>query len=174
MGDDKYVRAPQKNMQPEGQHTSAVCWYTCYRMMYSWKNWDRSKILSKLKAAGIDVEAAKKTGLKLKDNKKAAQALDIRPVGYGQPVKVHNLKQLLGYSPIWATGQWMGSGCHVVVIMGASEKFVEYFDPWWTGAPEDAYTVKKREMDWFLHGDGKTNHGLAYTAQKYPLGYFRS
>jgi hypothetical protein len=168
-----YVRPPLRGMQPEAQSLSSLCWYTCFRMLYRWNGRDTGTILDKLSGAGIDIEDARQTGLKLKDNLKAAKALEMNCLGFGQPVTVYNLKEVLKHSPVWVTGRWNPASNHVVVLTAASDQWVEYFDPWWVGTPEDVNSVKKRQTDWFLHGDRKECHGLAHTFQWYPLIYWK-
>jgi hypothetical protein len=166
------VRPPLKGMTGEAQSLSTLCWYTGFRMMYRWKGWDTSGIVGKLEEAGIDVDAARQSGLRLSDNKKAGMALGMKVRGYGQPVTAYNLKQCLGSSPVWATGRWFPASNHVVVLISASDDWVEYFDPWWVGTPEDAYSTKTRSTDWFLYGDRKECNGLARTFQWYPLMFW--
>lgn len=170
---DDWVRAPKGPMSPEPQSLASMCWYAGYVMLYRWKSCDPKDIWPTLDAEGIDLEDAKKSGLKLKDNKRAAMALGLNPVGYGQPVTVHNLKGLVKYSPVWATGQWIKGANHVYVIVGVSEEWTEYYDPWWVGTPSDAYSVKTVSTEWILQGDGKSMKGLAHTYQWFPLAYWK-
>jgi len=165
-------------MKPEPQSLSTLCWFSCYVMMFRWNRHEEKKIKDDIKRmlrdAGIDLVAAGKKGLKLRDNKKAAQALGLRPQGYGQPVTLRNLQTLLRHSPVWATGQWMPNNNHVLVITGASKDWVEYYDPWWVGSREDALTLKKRPTKWILHGDGKKQKGLAHTHRWFPLSCWKT
>ena len=60
-----------------------------------------------------------KTGLKLRDNRKAAKALGMGCTGLGQSVSAYDLKSKLAYSPIWTCGKWSsGNNTHIVVVTG--------------------------------------------------------
>ena len=150
-----------------------MCWFACYTMMFRWKGMPEAEIKpfiwSTLKDAGIDVEDAKLSGLKLKDNLKAAKALGLGAWGYGQPVTEGNLRELLARSPVWATGQWFDNSNHVYVIVGVSEGEVEYYDPWYDVSPDEAYSTHKTTLSWVLNGDGGARKGLAHTFIWYPL-----
>jgi hypothetical protein len=171
------VRCPQPKILGEPQSLATLCWFACYTMMARWKGWEEKSIAGELKSrlakGGIDLEEAGRSGLKLKENLKAAKAIGLGARGFGQPVSLWNIQELLAYSPVWATGQWMAGNNHVYVIVGASEQWVEYYDPWWEGTPEDAFNVKKAPTDWILNGDGKQMLGLASTFQWFPLQYWK-
>jgi Papain-like cysteine protease AvrRpt2 len=168
------VRAPLNGMQAQPQVLATLCWYACFRMLYTWKGLDPATIWEKLKAGGIDVDAAKERGLLPKDNLKAAKALGMNAFGFGQPLSAYDLKRPLGSSPVWTCGQWNSSNKHVVVLIAASDRWVEHYDPWWVGTPEDAYSAKKMPTEFFLHGDGKEIPGMDRVFQFYPLIYWKS
>lgn len=171
------VRCPQPKFLGEPQSRSTLCWFAGYVMMARWKGWDEASIKgtlrSKLAAGGIDLDTAAQGGLKLNQNLKAAKAVGLGARGFGQPVSLANIQELLAFSPVWATGQWMSGNNHVYVIVGASESTIEYYDPWWEGDPSDAYTAKTIRTDWVLNGDGRALKGLAHTFQWYPLQYWK-
>jgi hypothetical protein len=81
--------------------------------------------------------------------------------------------ELLALSPVWATGRWFENSNHVYVIVGVSENEVEYYDPWYDVAPDDAFTSHKTSLNWVLNGDGGTRKGLAHTFQWYPLQFIK-
>jgi hypothetical protein len=54
-----------------------------------------------------------------------------------------------------------------------SENEVEYYDPWYDVAPDDAFTSHKTSLNWVLNGDGGTRKGLAHTFQWYPLQFIK-
>jgi predicted double-glycine peptidase len=155
-----------------------MCWFAGYTMMFRWKGMPetqiRSHIWDTLKAAGIDVEDARRSGLKLKDNLAAAKALGLGANGFGQPVTESDLRQLVRQSPVWCAGQWFADSNHVYVVTGVSENQVEFYDPWYDTSPDEAFESHKRPLDWVLNGDGKARKGLANTFQWYPLQYFKS
>mgnify|MGYP000054693098 CR=1 FL=1 len=173
-----YVRAPHYQNIGEPQERNTLCWLAGYTMLYRWKGWDeksiRSDILSKLDAAGINLDDARQSGLKLKDNFKAAKALGINAMGYGQPVTESDLRQLVRQSPVWAAGQWMSNNLHVYVIVGISENWVELYDPWYDSNRTESLEVQKRPLDWVLNGDGNAMKGLAHTFQWFPLQYWKA
>lgn len=171
------VRCPEPKILGEPQSTAALCWFAGYTMMARWKGWEEKTIdgelRSRLAAGGIDFNEAARAGLKLNQNLKAAKAIGLGARGFGQPVTLWNIQELLAFSPVWATGRWMSDNNHVIVIVGASETTIEHYDPWWEGSPDDAFNVKKANTDWILNGDGKTRKGLAHTFQWYPLQYWK-
>ena len=164
------VRVPLNGMTPLPQQTASLCWLTCFKMLFTWKGLDPAEIVPKLKASGeIDVDEAFKAGLKLRDNRKAAKALGMGYTGLGQSVSAYDLKSKLAYSPIWTCGKWSsGNNTHIVVVTGASEDEVEFFDPWYDVSPLDVEGTKKRFLDWFVHGN-KTN----VTGTDYAMGWFQ-
>jgi len=176
MGDT--VRTPHHQILGEPQSLATLCWFACYVMLCRWKGWEektiKPELKSRLRKGGIDLEEAGRGGLRLKDNLKAAKAIGINAMGYGQPVTAANLRSLIRQSPVWATGQWMPNNNHVYVLVGISDNYVEYYDPWWEGSPEDAYNLKKVGVKWILQGDGNKMRGLAHTHQWYPLQYWKA
>ncbi len=173
----EFVRCPHyQHMQGVPQSTISRCWLAGYTMLFGWGGMARKDVepyvLRVLGEAGIDVNEALHSGLHLKDNKKAAQALGLGCSGYGQPVTEHDLKQHVRRSPVWATGRWFESSNHVIVITGVSDTKVECFDPWYETGPWEALEMQTKPLDWVLHGRGNTK-GLAHTFQWYPLHYFK-
>jgi hypothetical protein len=57
-----WVRAPLNGLKPIGQPTSALCWLTCYRMLYIWKGLDPNSMEGKLRSGGVDFNEACRTG----------------------------------------------------------------------------------------------------------------
>jgi Papain-like cysteine protease AvrRpt2 len=66
-------------------------------------------------------------------NSKAAKALGLSPVGFGQQITAFDFKQRLAWSPIWIAGEWFLSSLHARLVTGCSDDFVEYLDPWYGG-----------------------------------------
>ena len=172
-----WTRCAHPQFQGEPQSISSLCWLACYTMLFRWNDKPEAEIKqfvwSTLESAGIDMNGAKQGGLKLKDNLKAAKALGLGARGFGQPVTESDLRALLAFSPVWATGQWFETSNHVYVIVGVSEHEVELYDPWYDVGPHEAYTSTKRTLDWVLNGDGKKCRGLAHTFQWYPLQFVK-
>ena len=170
------TRCPRPKFLGEPQSSRTRCWLAGYIMMFRWGGMEDSKIegyvLDRLKGAGIDINDAFASGLKRKDNKTAGQALGLGVRGYGQPVTANNLRELVRYSPVWASGQWYETSNHVYVIVGVSDKEVELYDPWYDHDPLMAMQVQTLRLDWVLHGDGDKCKGLAHTFQSFPLQYF--
>jgi Papain-like cysteine protease AvrRpt2 len=172
-----WTRCPHPQILGEPQNIASMCWFACYTMLFRWNDKPEAEIKpfiwSTLQNAGIDVNGAKRGGLKLADNLKAARALGLGARGFGQPVTEANLRELLALSPVWATGRWFENSNHVYVIVGVSENEVEYYDPWYDVAPDDAFTSHKTSLNWVLNGDGGTRKGLAHTFQWYPLQFIK-
>lgn len=170
-------RCPNPKIQGEPQSVASLCWFAGYTLMFRWKGMEetaiRPHVWNTLKAAGVDVDEAKRGGLKLKDNLKAAKALGLGARGFGQPVSEYNLRELVRQSPVWCTGQWFETSNHVYVVTGVSERNVEYYDPWYDVGPDDAYQLHTTTLDWVLNGDGQKRKGLANTFQWYPLQFFK-
>ncbi|RYH10112.1 papain-like cysteine protease family protein [Tropicimonas sp. IMCC6043] len=171
-----YSRCPNPKLRGEPQSIDSMCWFAGYTMLFRWRGMEEKKIRehvwNTLDGAGIDMQDARSTGLKLKDNKKAGMALGLKVRGYGQPVTVHNLRELVRHSPVWATGRWFENTNHVYVIVGVSDDWVEYYDPWYEYNPNEAMEIRKSSTEWILSGDSKTRNGLAHTFQWFPLQYF--
>jgi len=169
---------PRPKFQGEPQKIASMCWFAGYVMLFRWGGMEEKKIKpyvwDTLKNAGIDVEAARRGGLSLRDNRTAAKALGLGMRGYGQPVTLHNLRELVQKSPVWATGRWFESTNHVYVIVGVSDTEVEYYDPWYETGPYEAYESHKISLEWILNGDGKKCTGLSHTYQWFPLQFFKS
>lgn len=161
-------------MTPKYQIRSTLCWFTCFEMLYEWKGLDKTTIGQKLRDAGIDTAAAGERGLLPKDNLAAAKALGMNALGFGQPLSVHDIQEPLRCSPVWTCGQWNATNKHVVVLIGASDNEVEYYDPWYDVTPAETAEKKVRFADFFLHGDRKTVPGLDGVFQYYPLIYWKA
>mgnify|MGYP002336459182 CR=1 FL=1 len=174
MGSDM-VRAPLNGMTPKAQRLSTLCWLTCFEMLFTWKGLDPAEIIPELKAGGIDTDEAFKTGLKLNQNLKAAKALGMGATGLGQSVSAWDLKERLKMSPIWTCGKWTAANnTHIVVVVGASESTVEYYDPWYDVGPWEVSDKKSRGFDWFVHGNGKDVKGTDYATGWYQLIYWKA
>jgi hypothetical protein len=169
-----FIRPPVQGMQPKYQILSTLCWFTCFEMLYQWKGLDTSTIGQKLRDGGIDTAAARERGLLPKDNLAAAKALGMNALGFGQPLFVHDIQEPLRSSPVWTCGQWNATNKHVVVLIGASNEKVEYYDPWYDVSPAEAAEKKVRFVDFFLHGDRKSIPGLDGVFQFYPLIYWKT
>lgn len=176
MGEMTYC--PRPKFQGEPQSIASMCWFAGYVMLFRWGGMEEKRIKpyvwDTLKNAGIDVDGARRGGLSLRDNLKAAKALGLGAYGYGQPVTEHNLRQLVRKSPVWATGRWFEDTNHVYVIVGVSDTKAEYYDPWYETGPYEAHESHTRNLEWILNGDGKKCKGLAHTFQWFPLQIFKS
>jgi hypothetical protein len=169
-----FVGPPVNGMVPQAQPLNTLCWYSCFRMLYMWKGLDPDTVWQRLKDGGIDVDAARVNGLLAKDNLKAAKALGMKALGFGQPLSPYDLKEPLKSSPAWCAGRWTnGNSGHVVVVIATNENWVRYYDPWWVGTPEDANDSKDRAWDFFLHGDRKSIPGFDQNFQFFPLIYWK-
>lgn len=173
-----WTKCPNPKFTGEPQSIASMCWFAGYTMLFRWKGMTESEIKpfiwKSLEASEVDVAEAKRGGLKLKDNRKAAKALGLGATGYGQPVSEHNLREKVRNSPVWATGRWFEETNHVYVIVGISETQVEYYDPWYDTSPMEALESHTTTIEWILNGDGNKRKGLAHTFQYYPLQYFKS
>jgi hypothetical protein len=158
MGD--WVRAPMRGLVPRPQAVASTCWLNCYGMMYQWKGLELATIGPKLKAGGIDVDAAFRQGLDGSDFMKAAKALGLKPWGAGQSWTAFEFKTWLAVGPVWIAGSWRPSSPHVVVLTGISDDQVEYIDPWWQGVEEAS--TNRIAFDRFVHGDGKQARGTDF------------
>ncbi len=174
---DGMTYCPRPKLEGVPQSTNSLCWLAGYTTLFLWggmrdKNKIQKHIEGKLSAAGIDLGDARRSGLKRKDNKTAGMALGLQVRGYGQPITVHNLRQCLYKSPVWASGQWFKNSNHIYVIVGVSEKTTEYYDSWYDSWPHEAMEKRTVSTKWILHGNGKDLKGLAHTFQSYPLHFF--
>jgi hypothetical protein len=155
---ESWVRVNLKALTPRRQQLSSLCWLTCYQMLYDWKSLDPATIPDKLKAAGIDYDQACRTGLMPADNAKAARALGLSPVGFGQQITAFDFKQRLPFSPIWIAGEWFPNGLHARLVTGCSDNFVEYLDPWYGGTY--GMDLDHRDLlDNFVKGGGPNLRG---------------
>ena len=84
-----------------------------------------------------------------------------------------NLRELLAFSPIWATGRWFDETNHVYVIVGVSENEAEIYDPYYEAGPYEAFESHTRPLSWVLNGNGGKCKGLAHTFQWYPLQFIK-
>jgi hypothetical protein len=169
-----FLRPPLQGMTPRYQSKSTLCWYTCYEMLYAWKSLDVSTIGQKLRDGGVDTIAAAERGLLPQDNLKAAKALGMNALGFGQPLSSNDLREPLRSSPVWVCGQWNSTNKHVVVLVGLSDDQVEYYDPWYDTHPGEVNDKKVRSVDFFLHGDRKSIPGLDGVFQYFPLIYWKT
>jgi ABC-type bacteriocin/lantibiotic exporter with double-glycine peptidase domain len=138
------------NMNKYAQNKPTECWYVAYRMMYSYKGWDEGTILDKLRTAGVNADSALKTGLITNTFMKAAKAVGLRAMGFGQSLSAYDFKTMLTMGPVWTAGKWNADTSHVVVVVGASDTQIVFIDPW-----ND--TVREAEqrtwfVDDFVHG----------------------
>lgn len=170
---ENWVRPDMRGLQPIGQPLSTLCWLTCYRMLYVWKGLDPKTIEGKLTTAGLDYRAACTRGLLPDEMRGSARALGLAPMGYGQSISATDLKQLLHYSPVWAAGEWFQGALHSRLVVGASDDWVEYFDPWYGGTY--GTDLKHKDLvDIFVHGDQKTARGTDRLIGKFQLSYWRA
>jgi hypothetical protein len=172
-----WTRCPHPKFLGEPQNIASMCWFAGYTMLFRWNDKPEAEIKpfiwSRLQNAGIDLIEAKRSGLKLRDNLKAARALGLGARGYGQPVTEANLRELLAFSPIWATGRWFDETNHVYVIVGVSENEAEIYDPYYEAGPYEAFESHPRPLSWVLNGNGGKCKGLAHTFQWYPLQFIK-
>jgi len=138
--DDKMAEVQLGNMKPAPQDLSATCWFTCYDMLFQWKNMDpgtvkKGQIRDKFIAAGIDWDDAVASGLDLKDLRKAADALGLWRAASSDGFAGYDLRDRIRQtsSPLWVAGKWSAKAQdgHVVVVIGASRNQVKFIDPWW-------------------------------------------
>jgi hypothetical protein len=173
MGDQTgWVRANLRAMVPLPQNVSSTCWRTCYEMLYNWAGLDPSSIPDLLKAAGIDYGSSCITGLLDDDFSPAAMALGLSPLRFKRSISASDLKQYLTKSPLWLAGKWYPSAKHVRIVTGASDEYVEYFDPWWSGGKLAADLTHQEIIDGFLHGDGKSARGTDAQSGTFQMSYW--
>src|SRR5579862_2468579 len=168
-----WVRPDLHGLQPIGQPLSSLCWLTCYRMLYVWKGLDPNTMESKLRSGGLDYDAAGKRGLLPDEMLGAARSLGLSSYATGSGITVADLKAHLVFSPLWVAGEWFQNALHARVVIGASDDWVEYFDPWYGGT----YGMDLQHKDLaeaFLHGDRNTARGMDKLAGKYQLSFWRS
>jgi hypothetical protein len=169
-----WVRPELRGLKPMGQSFSTLCWLTCYQMMYIWKGLDPTTIESKLRgAAGVDFAGACTRGLLDDEMPGAAQALGLATVAEPGGITLAHLKVYLRVCPLWVAGEWFQNGKHVRLLVGAGNYHVEYFDPWWGGNAGGQAEKHTEIIDTFLHGDGKTVHGMDKMAGKHQLQWWR-
>ena len=168
-----WVRANLHGLQPIGQPLSTLCWLACYRMLYTWKGLDPNSIEGKLRAAGLDFDGACKRGLLPDEMLPAHRALGLGSFAAGSGISTVNLKEYLAFSPLWVAGEWFQNALHARVIIGASDNWVEYFDPWYGGTY--GMDLQHKDLaDGFLHGDRKAARGLDKLMGKYQMSYWRA
>lgn len=172
----EFTRCRNHKFRGEPQDIASMCWFAGYVMLFRWGGMEEKKIKSyvwdTLKNAGIDVNSARSNGLGLSKNKAAGRALGLSVRGYGQPITLHNLREVVRNSPVWATGRWFEANNHVYVIVGVSETQVEYYDPWHEIGPHESFELHTTSLEWILNGDGKKCTGLSHTFQWFPLQFF--
>jgi len=172
-----WVRADLRGLQPIRQATSALCWLACFRMLYTWKGLDPSTIEGKLRGAGLDYDAACRTGLQPDDFSKAAKALGLTWSAFGQSISASDLQQRLANGPLWAAGEWFKFGLHARLVIGASDDLVEFFDPWW-GPGYGGYDLddlKHQDLiENFVHGDKKSATGTDKLIGRVQLIYWKA
>jgi hypothetical protein len=168
-----WVRADLHGLQPIAQPLSSLCWLTCYRMLYVWKGLDPDSMEAKLRAGGLDFNAACKRGLLPDEMQGAARSLGLSSFATGSGISTANLKEYLALSPLWVAGEWFTNALHARVIIGASDDWVEYFDPWY-GGTYGTDLQHKDLADIFLHGDRNTARGLDKLAGKFQMSYWRA
>lgn len=171
----RWVRTDLRGLQPISQTLSTLCWLTCYQMLYTWKRLDPNTIEAKLRGAGLDYDAACKRGLLPDEMQNAAKALGLHPFGVGGSISASDLKQHLLFSPLWVTGEWFQNGLHARLVIGASDDWVEYFDPWY-GGTYGTDLQHKDLVDVFVHGDRAKARGTDAIALigKLNISYWRS
>ena len=168
------TKASIDKLKPVGQNTASLCWLASLEMLFSCKDKDTSEIEKKLKDGGIDVKQARTTGLKIADNKMAAVSLGLEHCAFGQSLRAEDLTSRLTISPLWACGKWPHIGnLHAVLVVGASDDQVKFYDPWYDIGPWEVSDAKTRSLDYFVHGDGKTNNGADFAQGWIQLMWFK-
>jgi hypothetical protein len=154
------------------QSTGSTCWLACFRTMLHWKGRDPYSVESTLASAGIDVDTALHDGLLPKDNLKAAKALGMHARGVGQSLTLYDFTSLLPQSPLWCNGVWYGTTKHVMIVVGADEDTIEFFDPWYDSNPSEALDVHRFPFSYFVHGNRKQTRGTDALMGYYQLLYW--
>ncbi len=103
----------------------------------------------------------------------AAKSLGLSSFAMGSGITAANLKQYLALSALWVAGDWFCYALHARVVIGASDDWVEYFDPWY-GGTYGTDLQHKDLADIFLHGDHNTSRGMDRLAGKFQMCYWRS
>ncbi len=161
MADPMQMAPKWETMSQYAQAIPTECWLMCFRMMYSYKEWDEAEIEGALSAVGVDVAAAKKTtGLLTRDYMKSAKALYLHAWGAGQSWSVYDFRRWLTLGPVWVAGRWTAGSSHNVVVIGASETRIRFIDPW-----NDVMQVAE-DRTWdaktFIQGDGGAAPGTDF------------
>jgi Papain-like cysteine protease AvrRpt2 len=168
-----WVRADLRGLKPIAQAASTLCWLTCYEMLYVWKGVDPKTIEGKLRGRGLDFDAARRRGLLDNEFELAARALGLAAFATGSGISGPDIKQMLTSSPLWLAGEWFPNGKHVRVVIGASDDWVEYFDPWY-GGTYGTDLQHKDLLENFLHGDRRAARGTDALMGKFQMQYWRA
>jgi hypothetical protein len=168
-----WVRPDLHGLKPLGQARSTLCWLTCFQMLYIWKRLDPTTIEAKLRTGGLDFDEASRRGLlPHHETLVAARALGLGTLAVGGGFSVADLKQYLAYSPLWVAGEWFQHALHARLVTGASDDWVEFFDPWYGGNAGGQADSYKHLASIFLHGDGNVARGMDKLAGKYQMCYW--
>jgi hypothetical protein len=142
-------------------------------MLYTWKGLDPDTMEGKLRGAGLDFDAACKRGLLPDEMLGAARALGLASFATGSGISVQDLKDHLVFSPLWVAGEWFQNALHARLVIGSSDDWVEYFDPWYGGTY--GMDLQHKDLtDAFLHGDRNTARGMDKLMGKFQMSYWRS
>jgi hypothetical protein len=137
-----------KNISPVKQINNMTCWLACYQMMRDWQGKDTSEdaIKTKLTNNLINWDDAYATGLKGKDFKTAAMAMDFTHYpGGGMTMNVITRMYLSGGSgPVWVAGVWKKDVKHIKLLVGYDEEGADgggvyVIDPWYPPEPSVSY-----------------------------------
>jgi hypothetical protein len=126
---ERNVMSLDYNVRSIGQHNSKVCWFACYRMLYSWKKVPDKKCWERLRAANVSLKQA----LYHASYSKARDALKLTShrVGYLKTFDdfVYTIKT---YGPMWCAGNFMNGSGHVILVTGVfpEKNEIRMIDPW--------------------------------------------
>jgi hypothetical protein len=138
-------------VKPLSQPTAAACWYSCLRMLFTWKrdNGDKSKdpdsILEKMNASPNlwPYDMKDSWGIDASECRETARYLGLTATGDGDLDGSAIEEVLKTKGPIWVAGNW-GSGNHVIVVTAceASTGKIRYINPYQNhGATDSAGTL---------------------------------
>lgn len=126
------------NVKPLSQPTRAACWYSCFRMLFTWKqdagdsSKNPDKILEIMDASPRLYPYAMKDewGIDASECRETARLLGLTATGDGD-LDGAALEQVLRQKgPVWVAGNW-GLGNHVIVVTACdvSAGKIRYVNP---------------------------------------------
>ena len=146
-----------------GQRKKMSCWYSAYRMLYSWNiSTNDSDVKENLEKSSLDFDECMRKGLNHSKFKQAQDALFL----YGQPgvnirrMSLGELQQMIRKKgPIWSATLYEGSN-HIVLLTGYYKKVDELiiynpYNPYAEGSARPDAHVERRSFRWYkdyLHG----------------------